>query len=79
MLTSLLQVYTVYVSLDWFAHDCFDYIATSGDLACATPNLLITFSLKITSFPFLTLVNKKEHPGDYILKLLFYPSSQITF
>lgn len=47
MLTSSLQVYTVYMSLDRFAHDCFDYIATSGDLAHTTLNLLITFSLKI--------------------------------
>lgn len=47
MLTSSLQVYTIYMSLGRFAHDCFDYIATSGDHAHAILNLLITFSLKI--------------------------------
>lgn len=62
MLTSSLQVYTVYMSLDRFAHDCFDYIATSGDLAHPSLNLLITFSLNI-NFYFLTLTIRNNIQG----------------
>lgn len=69
MLASSLQVYTVCVSLDRFAHDCFDYIATSGDLAHATLNLLITFSLKI-NFHFLTLTTKITSKGLYFKAII---------
>lgn len=43
----------------WFAHDYFGQITTAGNLAHDTPNLLITFSLKIKPFPFVNLDNKK--------------------